>query len=85
MQATIVDPYLYYMWVGEKYWLMALVVNGMILAMNNTSGIFGKELRECFEVKDMGDRVWCLGMQISRCCIKKYIFCSQKAYCKKIP
>ena len=63
---------------------MALVVDDMILATNDTSGLFGKELGKRFEVKDMGDLAWCLGMQISRCRIDKYVFCSQEAYCKKI-
>ena len=41
-RATIVDPCLYYRWIKEKYWVMALVVDDMILATNDTSGLFGK-------------------------------------------
>ena len=44
---------------------MALVVDDMILATNDTTGRFGTELGKLFEVKDMGDLTWCLGMQIS--------------------
>ena len=63
---------------------MALVVDDMILATNDTSGLFGKEVGKRFEVKDMGDLAWCLGMQVTRCRKEKYVFCSQEAYCKKI-
>jgi hypothetical protein len=83
-RATVVDPCLYYRWIEDRYWLMALVVDDMILATNDTSGLFGKELGKRFEVKDMGDLAWCLGMQITRCRKEKYVFCSQEAYCKKI-
>ena len=44
---------------------MALVVNDMILATNDTSGLFGKELGKRVEVNDMDDLARCLGMQIS--------------------
>jgi hypothetical protein len=83
-RATVVDPCLYYRWIGDKYWLMALVVDNMILATNDTSGLLGKELSKRFEVKDMGDRAWCFGMQITRSRKEKYVFCSQEAYCNKI-
>ena len=63
---------------------MALVVNGIVLATNDTSGLFGKELGNHFEVKDIGNLAWCLGMQIIRPRIDKYVFCSQEAYCKNI-
>ena len=38
-RATVVDPCLYYRWIEDKYWLMALVVDDMILATNDTSGL----------------------------------------------
>jgi hypothetical protein len=63
---------------------MALVVDDMILATNDTPGLFVKELGKRFEVKHMGDLAWCLGMQVTRCRKEKYIFCSREAYCKKI-
>ena len=83
-KATVVDPCLYYRWIEDKYWLTALVVDDMILATNDTTGRFGTELGKRFEVKDMGDLTWCLGLQISRSRLNGYIFCSQEAYCKKI-
>lgn len=54
-QPTVVGPCLYYRWVEEKYWLMALVADDMISATNDTLGLFGKELGRHFEVKYMGD------------------------------
>lgn len=83
-QLTFVDPCLYYRWIDEKYWLMTLVVDDMILATNDTTGRFGRELGKLFEVKNMGDLAWCLGMQISRSSIDKCVFCLQEAYYKKI-
>ena len=66
------------------YWLMALVVDDMILATNDTTGPFRIELGKRFEVKDMGDLKWCLEIQISRSSLNGYVFCSQEAYCMKI-
>ena len=64
MKATVVDPCLYYRWNGDMYWLMALVMDDMILATNDTTGKFRTELGKRFEVKDMDDLTWRLGMQI---------------------
>ena len=63
---------------------MALIVDNIILATHDTSGLFGKVLGKRFEVKDMGDLAWCLGMQISRSLTDKYVFCPQEASCKNI-
>ena len=83
-QLTIVDPCLYYRWIEDKYWLMALVVDDMILAKNNTIWLFEEELGRRFEVKATGDLAWCLGCESWGLTPKYTFFCLQDAYSMNI-
>ncbi|GJQ79430.1 hypothetical protein Trydic_g16289 [Trypoxylus dichotomus] len=81
---TTSDPCLYYMRKGRKLILIATYVDDIVIASSNPKDCIdlGKYLSTKFEVKDLGEIRYCLGIEFKR--TENLIMMVQSSYIKEI-
>lgn len=69
----------------SNFLIISLYVNGILLSENNKEMIVATQiwLSLNFEMKDMGEASYVLGVKILRDCSKKLLGLSQKTYIKR--
>ncbi|KAL0283563.1 UNVERIFIED_CONTAM: Retrovirus-related Pol polyprotein from transposon TNT 1-94 [Sesamum radiatum] len=70
----------------KNFFILSLYVDDILLAGNNMEMIVAtqKWLSSAFEMKDMGEAEYILGVKIHRDCSKKLLSLSQETYIKRI-
>ncbi|CAK9827482.1 Retrovirus-related Pol polyprotein from transposon TNT 1-94 [Anthophora retusa] len=68
MKPLNADPCVYIHKEGDKLTLIAVYVDDLILASNNTKKVreLTKKLSQCFEMKDLGQLHYCLGIEFEQ-------------------
>ena len=81
-----VDNCVYHKFSGSRYIFLVLYVDDILLACNDM-GLLSETksfLSKNFEMKDLGEASFVLGIQIYRDCIQNIMGLSQKAYIERI-
>ncbi len=80
------DSCIYVKRVGDSFVIVALYVDDLLLAANNTDLLNAEKLAlsNRFEMKDVGEAQYCLGLQIKRDRKNKRIWLSQERYLKDV-
>lgn len=79
------ERYVYVKHFKSNFLIISLYVNGILLSENNKEMIVATQiwLSLNFEMKDMGEASYVLGVKILRDCSKKLLGLSQKTYIKR--
>jgi len=82
----MVDDCVYYKFSGSKYVFLILYVDNILLASNDIGLLHETKtfLLNKFEMKDLGDVSFVLGIQILRDCSRGILGLSQKNYIDKV-
>ena len=83
---NIVDQCIYHKIIGSKFILLVLYVDDILLASNNIGLLHETKifLSNNFEVKDLGNASFVLGIQIYQDCSRRILGLSQKTYIDKV-
>ena len=85
-EMNLFDDCIYYKFCGSKYIFLVLYVDDILVA-NNDIGLWHetkKFLAKNFEMKDLGEASFVLGIQIHRHLSRGILGLSQKSYIKKV-
>ena len=82
----MVDDCIYHKFSGSKHIYLVLYVDDILLATNDIGMLHETKrfLSKKFEIKDLGDASFVLGIQIHRDCSRGILGLSQKCYIEKI-
>jgi ribonuclease HI len=80
------DPCIYVRINDNEYTIMAVYVDDIITVSKDMKTIddIKIELKKVFEIKDLGDMQYCLGIEVKRDRSQKTIYMSQDGYVKKV-
>ena len=83
---NLVDEYIYHKFSGSKYIFLVLYIDDILLAANDLNLLpdTKKFLSNNFEMKDLGNASYVLGIQIYQDLSKDILGLSQKGYIEKI-
>ena len=83
---NVVDDCVYHKFSGSKYIFLVLYVDDILLATNDIGLLHETKrfLSKHFEMKDLGDASFVLGIQIHQDCSQGILGLSQKSYIDKV-
>ena len=83
---NLVDDCVYHKFNGSKFIFLILYVDDILLASSDTGLLHETKtfLTKNFEMKDLGDASFILGIQILRDCSRGILELSQKSYIEKV-
>jgi hypothetical protein len=81
-----VDPSVYVAQMGDVKFFIVVYVDDLILVCNNQNKLLqiNKELSQKFEMKDLGESHFLLGMEVERNCDERLLCIDQIKYLKEI-
>ncbi|RDX64212.1 hypothetical protein CR513_57263, partial [Mucuna pruriens] len=85
-EANVVDDCVYHNFNGSKYIFLVLYINDILLASSDTGLLHETKrfLTKNFEMKDLGEASFVLGIQILRDCSQGFLMLSQENYISKV-